>query len=72
MPDTVPYLGLEVILMDEDTMRCAPPDGCDGVYGDFISRMMSLPDGAGKRRETTAQRDARERGEKSFNARGCK
>ena len=44
-------------------------DAADG----FAARIMRIqtPD-AGTRRETTAQRDARERGAKRFNAYGCK
>jgi hypothetical protein len=38
----------------------------------FADRIMALPAGHGLRRETTAQRDARLRGEKRFNAYGCK
>lgn len=38
----------------------------------FATRIMALPAGAGLRRETTAQRDARIRGVKRFNAYGCK
>jgi hypothetical protein len=59
----------------EDTVPCGPPDDCADFakgFDDYVSKIMSLPAGAGARRETTAQRDARERGEKRFNARGCK
>ncbi len=44
----------------------------DPTKDDFVARMMALPEGAGKKRETTAQRDMRERGERRFNAHGCK
>jgi hypothetical protein len=38
----------------------------------FAARIMRVASSAGTRRETTAQRDARERGLKRFNAYGCK
>jgi len=45
----------------------------EDAAGDFAARIMRIPTReAGTRRETTAQRDARERGEKRFNAYGCK
>lgn len=45
----------------------------EDAAGDFAARIMRIPAReAGTRRETTAQRDARERGAKRFNAYGCK
>ena len=54
-----------------DTIPTPPPAGCSAL-ADFEARLMLLQPHAGQRRETTAQRDARERGEKRFNAYGCK
>ena len=61
--------------MDErDTIPAGPPDGCreHERLQDMYQRLMQAAPGGGARRETTAQRDARERGERRFNAYGCK
>lgn len=59
----------------DDTVPCGPPEGCKEFaqsFDDYAAKVMALPPGAGSKRETTAQRDARERGERRFNAFGCK
>lgn len=62
--------------MSRDTIPCGPPDGCtdprEPAQNDFVARFLSLPPGLGARRETTTQRDSRERGLRRFNAFGCK
>lgn len=56
---------------DEDTIPCPPPPGCRAPTP-FEAFLLTAPPGLGAKRETTAQRIARESGEKRFNAYGCK
>ena len=58
--------------MDRDQQQAREFAAYTEMQADFATRIMRIDADAGTRRETTAQRDMRERGNKRFNAYGCK
>lgn len=59
-------------MMTKDQQQASEFAAYTEAQAGFAERIMGLPRAAGERRETTAQRDMRERGTKRFNAYGCK